>query len=36
MLAKNGLKVINVFGDFAGSKYDRNDSERLIIFSQKE
>jgi SAM-dependent methyltransferase len=36
MLNNNGMKVINIFGDFSGSKYDRNDSERLIIFSQKE
>ncbi len=36
MLNKCGMKVIKMFGDFSGSKYDRNDSERLIIFSQKE
>lgn len=36
MLAENGMTVINLFGDYSGSKYDRNDSERLIIFSQKE
>lgn len=35
VFAKNGLKVIRIFGDYSGRKFEVNKSERLIILAQK-
>ncbi|HEX9151798.1 MAG TPA: class I SAM-dependent methyltransferase, partial [Flavobacterium sp.] len=35
MFKRAGLKPIKVFGSYYGTKYNRNNSERLIILAQK-
>lgn len=30
-----GMKIIKTFGDYSGSRYNRNSSERMIILAQK-
>lgn len=35
VFAKNGLKILNTYGDYSGRKFEVNKSERLIILAQK-
>lgn len=35
VFSKNGLKLLNTYGDYSGRKFDVNKSERLIMLAQK-
>lgn len=35
IFTQNGLKIIKTFGDYKGSRFNQNSSERLIILAQK-
>lgn len=36
VFAKNGLKILNLYGDYSGRKFEVNKSERLIILAHKD
>ena len=35
ILERTGFEILKIFGDFDGSKFDANNSPRLIVFSKK-
>ena len=35
ILERTGFEIVKIFGDFDGSKFDANNSPRLIVFSKK-
>jgi SAM-dependent methyltransferase len=35
MFKSSGLRLVRVFGDYEGSNYNKNKSERLIVLAQK-
>lgn len=35
MITANGLKILNIFGDYLGNAFDENNSSRIIIIAQK-
>jgi len=36
MFTANGLKIVNVFGDYEGTKFVRSKSERLVLLARKQ